>query len=93
MQQHFAEIFVRHLKILPRKFHDLINETQINLRGKELNPSIGEMIEILHEYKADHSGVASDQIGSPAFEDADVFAKFGHQTGIVLDKILHKNIC
>jgi hypothetical protein len=70
-----------------------MNETQINLRGKELNPSVGEMVEILHEDKADHSGVASDQIWSPAFEEADIFAKFGHQSSVVLDEILHENIC
>jgi hypothetical protein len=51
------------------------------------------MIKILHEDKADHSGVAGDQIGSLAFEDADIFAKFGHQGGVVLDEILHENVC
>jgi hypothetical protein len=71
---------------------DLMNETQMSLRGKR-NPSVGEIIKILHEDKADHSGVASDQVGSPAFEDADIFAKFGHQGGVVLDEILHENIC
>jgi hypothetical protein len=71
---------------------DLMNETQMSLWGKR-NPSVGEMIKILHEDKADHSGVAGDQIGSPAFEDADIFAKFGHQSGVVLDEILHENIC
>ena len=70
-----------------------MNETKIKLRGKELYPSVGEMIEILDEDEADHSGVASNQIWSPAFEDADIFAIFGHQSGVMLDEILHENIC
>ncbi len=43
------------------------------------------MINIFYEDKADHSGVASDQIRSPALEDANIFVKFGHQSGVVLD--------
>jgi len=61
--------------------------------GEKSNPSAGETIKILHEDKADHSGVASDQIRPPAFEDANIFANFGHQSGVVLDEILHENIC
>ena len=61
--------------------------------GEKSNPSAGETIKILHEDKADHSGVASDQIRPPAFEDANIFANFGHQSGVVLDEIPHENIC
>ena len=61
--------------------------------GEKSNPSVGEMIKILHEDKADHSGVASDQIWSPSFEEVDIFPEYGHQCGVVLDEILHENIC